>query len=64
MVADGEEDTVSHNCWQKLLDEEREQNAADDGEVQVVHQKWIFQDEWLTPLHQFSSAEHNDIVRG
>jgi hypothetical protein len=62
MVANREEDTISHDCWQKLLNEEREQNPADDGEVQIVHQKWVFQNKGLTPLHHFSSTEHNDVV--
>ena len=62
VAANGVEDTIAHDFWEKLLNEEREKATADDGKVKIMNHEWAIQDERVSLLHELPSTEYYDIV--
>lgn len=49
-------------CWEDLLDEEREEHAADCGQDEVVDDERGLQFEGIPVLHELSPSKDNDVV--
>ena len=62
VVADSEEDTVSPDCRQQLLDEKGQQSTADNGQVEIVNHEQCVELERRTALHDLPASEDNNIV--
>ena len=64
LIADGEEKTVFPYGGGKLFDEKDEKNAADSGQVKIVHKESVLQFESRTTPHQFAASEYDGVVGG
>lgn len=62
MVADGEEDAVSPDDGQKLLNEESQESRADRGQVEVVDHEERVELERREVLHDGATAEDGNVV--
>jgi len=62
LVADGVENTLPHDRWQKLLNKESQEDPADRGQIKVVDQEERLQLERLPVAHQLPAPENEDIV--
>jgi hypothetical protein len=62
MAADCEEQTLSRYRGDQLLGEQRQEYAADGGEVEIVHLEQEVELEWLTLAHQLPPAEDYNVV--
>ena len=62
MVTDRIEDSVTPQCRSQLFDEQRQQNAADNGQVEIVDHEQPVQFERLSFLHELPADEDRDVV--
>lgn len=62
MVTDGEEDAVSPDGGQQLLNEEDQQDGADGGQEEVVEHERGVELEWRILLHDLAATEDDNIV--
>lgn len=62
MVANREEETMTGDCGNHLLGEERQQCAADGGEVEIMDLEQEVELERLPSAHEFAAAEDDDVV--
>lgn len=62
MVADGEEDAISPDDGQKLLNEESQEGGADRGQVEVVDHEESVELERREVLHDGATPEDGDVV--
>lgn len=53
---------MSPYCREKLFDEERQQNATDDGEVKIVNYEERLELQRLSISHKLPSTKDDDIV--
>ncbi|RDW76874.1 uncharacterized protein DSM5745_06866 [Aspergillus mulundensis] len=61
-IANRMEDAILRERRQDLLEEQRKQGAADEGENEVVDNKWRLQLECRLALHELAAAEDHDVV--
>lgn len=62
MVTDSIEDTVSPKGWQKLLDEEGQQDRTDGGQVEVVDHEQAIELQGREVLHDLTATEDDYVV--
>ena len=62
MIADGEEQSFPGHGGQQLLDEERQQNGTDHGEIQVVNHEEPGELHGFSVSHELPSPEGDGIV--
>lgn len=62
ILANGVKDASTNQGGQKLFDEEGKKNARDEGKVEIVNHEGTVEHKGLTILHQFTTAEDDDIV--
>ncbi len=60
--ANGIEYTVSDNSRDQLLGKERQENAADDGQVEIVNLEQPIQLQRRSIAHQLASTKNYDVV--
>ena len=60
--ANGIEYAVSDNRWDQLLGKERQENAADDGQVEIVNLEQPIQLHRRSIAHQLASTKDYDVV--
>lgn len=64
VIANGVENTSFPQSGQKLLNEESQQTATDDGQIEVVHHERTVQHKWLPVPHYFSASKNDYVVCG
>ena len=62
VIANGVEDSILDDSPKQLLNEECQQNAADNGKVEIVDHEKSIQGESFSSPHQLSSTEYDNIV--
>lgn len=62
VITNGEEETVSVERRQKLLNEESEKSRADRGQVEVVDHEQCVELKSRAVLHQLATTEDDDVV--
>lgn len=62
VVTDSIEDTMSPDSREKLLNEESQESAADQGEVKVVDHEKRVELEGRSVLHELTATKDDDIV--
>lgn len=64
LITDREEKTVFPNGGGKLFHKKDKKNAADSGQVKIVHEESVLQFESRTTPHQFAAREYDGVVGG
>lgn len=62
VLADGEEDAVSRDGGDELLEEQRQERAADDGQVEVVDLEEAVEGKGGPVAHHLAPAEDDNVV--
>ena len=62
VIANGVEDSILDDGPKQLLNEQCQQNAADNGKVEIVDHEKSIQGESFSSPHQLSSTEYDNIV--
>lgn len=62
VAADGEENAVPRQSGNQLLKEQGQQDAADDGQVEVVDLEQAVELQRFATLHEFSSTKDDNVV--
>ena len=62
LIADGVEDALADHRGQQLLNEEGQEDAADDGQVEVVDQEERLELEGLAVAHELAATEDDGVV--
>lgn len=62
VVANGVEDAVADNGWEKLLNVQGQQDGADGGQDEVVNQEQGLELEGLAVAHQLATTKDDRVV--
>lgn len=61
-VADGVEDALANESREELLNEQRQEDTTDGGEVEVVDEEERLELEGLAVAHQLPAAKDDGVV--